>query len=152
MTGDPADRASQWVAAQMSKAVRANVLALQANPPDWNVGTSGHDLQVDDVIDALAVGRGGYIVLHPIQVTDLVGSLFATIGGTPDQRVEQLADVLALNLVADPDDPVLVGRVFDVEIWSWTRCRLVNGGADREGLLVGPVPVRITSDAEYRGA
>lgn len=127
--------------------VRRDVLTLQQESPDWCVGTSGYNLDVDAILDALATGQGGYLVLHPVQVRDLTLSLLATIGGSPEEGLPQLRETLALDVRGDASEPYLVGRVFGAEVWSWSGIRLTNCNADREGYLVGPVPVRIVTDA-----
>lgn len=135
-----------------------DLATLAAFDPEDTVGTSGCDLDVTTLLDAIGMAGGGpgAFVLHPQQVGDVAIGLLAmmgepvpegeeTLGG---ERATRLREVLSLDVAAARGAGAgLVGRLFGCDVWAWAGCGLVNEGADRMGFYIGERVVGVVSDA-----
>ncbi len=109
--------------------------------PSTSVGTSCCDLRLYNVLDAVRLGgEGGDLVLHPVQLLDLVDDLHNTLqhAEKPEHAEEMIAALFACDLGTPPGPlPVHRATILGIRVWTTTAVPLVNGGADRSGRYLG---------------
>lgn len=117
--------------------IDTDVLALFAGFSN-NVGTSGVNLSIDNMISASytvrAANAGGPLVyvLHPIQHYDVQSAIVAS--SAPVWSIQQNVEILG----GQPLPNGYVGKFFGIDVFVSSNCATANAGADRVGACFNP--------------
>lgn len=136
-------------ALDMAVSVAQTLMNLIANLADGFtnvVGSTGVDMTIGDWVDGITTleisNAGGEFLglLHPRQWGDMRTAALA-LGGAAQYR-EDAQGVVAAKMGS------YKGKLFGVDAFTSSRCKLVNTGADRAGMMFGRGAV-LWADAEF---